>query len=62
MTLLLNVLWFVLGGFASGCAWLLGAVLLAITIVGLPWAAAAVLFTTLALARARREGKLVKMK
>ena len=41
MTLILNILWFVLGGFAAGCAWLLGAVLLAITIVGLPWAAAA---------------------
>ena len=41
MTLLLNILWFILGGFASGLAWLLGAFLLAITIVGLPWAAAA---------------------
>lgn len=42
MTLLLNVLWFVLGGFVSGLAWLLAAVLLAITIVGLPWSLAAV--------------------
>ena len=41
VTLLLNVLWFVLGGFAAGFAWLLGGVVLAITIVGLPWAAAA---------------------
>ena len=41
MTLLLNVLWFVFGGFAAGLAWLLGAALLAITIVGLPWAGAA---------------------
>jgi uncharacterized membrane protein YccF (DUF307 family) len=41
MTLLLNVLWFILGGFAAGCAWLVGGVVLAITIIGLPWAAAA---------------------
>jgi uncharacterized membrane protein YccF (DUF307 family) len=40
MTLLLNILWFILGGFATGLAWMLGAALLAITIVGLPWAAA----------------------
>ncbi len=30
-----------LGGFVSGLAWLLGALILAITIVGLPWAGAA---------------------
>ena len=41
MSLLLNVLWFILGGFAGGLAWLLGGLILAITIVGLPWAAAA---------------------
>jgi uncharacterized membrane protein YccF (DUF307 family) len=41
MTLILNLLWLVLGGFAAGFAWLLASVLLAITIVGLPWAAAA---------------------
>ena len=41
MTLLLNILWFILGGFAAGLAWFLGGVVLAITIVGLPWAGAA---------------------
>jgi uncharacterized membrane protein YccF (DUF307 family) len=41
MTLLLNILWFIFGGFAAGLAWLLGALVLALTIVGLPWAAAA---------------------
>lgn len=41
MNLLLNILWFIFGGFISGLAWLLGAALLAVTIVGLPWAAAA---------------------
>lgn len=38
VTLLLNILWLVLGGFVAGCAWLLGGAILAITIVGLPWA------------------------
>jgi uncharacterized membrane protein YccF (DUF307 family) len=37
LSLSLNVLWFILGGFAAGLAWMLGGVLLAITIVGLPW-------------------------
>ncbi len=41
MNFILNVLWFIFGGFITGCAWLLGALLLAITIVGLPWSAAA---------------------
>lgn len=41
MTLLLNILWFILGGFISGAAWILAGLLLAITIVGLPWTPAA---------------------
>jgi uncharacterized membrane protein YccF (DUF307 family) len=41
MALILNILWFIFGGFISGLAWLLAAVLLAITIVGLPWSMAA---------------------
>ena len=41
MSLILNILWFIFGGFISGLAWLLAGVLLAITIVGLPWSAAA---------------------
>jgi uncharacterized membrane protein YccF (DUF307 family) len=41
MTLLLNILWFIFGGFAAGFAWVFGGLLLAITIVGLPWAGAA---------------------
>lgn len=41
MRLLLNLLWFVLGGWISGTAWLLAGVILAITIVGLPWTPAA---------------------
>lgn len=41
LSLILNVLWFILGGFLSGPAWLLAGVILAITIIGLPWAPAA---------------------
>jgi uncharacterized membrane protein YccF (DUF307 family) len=41
MRLLLNILWFVLGGWISGTAWILAGLLLAVTIVGLPWTAAA---------------------
>jgi uncharacterized membrane protein YccF (DUF307 family) len=37
---LLNVIWFVLGGFLMGLGWWLAGVLTAITIVGLPWARA----------------------
>lgn len=38
MILLLNIIWFVLGGFLSGLGWLLAGVIMALTIVGLPWA------------------------
>jgi uncharacterized membrane protein YccF (DUF307 family) len=41
VTLLLNILWFIFGGFFAGLAWLFAGLLLAITIVGLPWAQAA---------------------
>ena len=41
MSLILNILWFIFGGFVAGLAWLFGGLLLAITIIGLPWAGAA---------------------
>ena len=41
MRLLLNILWFVFGGWLSGLLWLLGGAILALTIVGLPYTAAA---------------------
>ena len=41
LSLLLNVLWIVCGGLYMAAAWLLAAILLAVTIVGLPWARAA---------------------
>jgi len=41
MRLLLNILWFIFGGFISGSLWLLAGVVLAITVIGLPWTPAA---------------------
>jgi len=40
MALLLNILWFVLGGLVMGLAWWLVGVICAITIIGIPWARA----------------------
>lgn len=39
--LLLNILWIVTGGIWMALGWLLAAVIMAITIIGLPWARAA---------------------
>ncbi|MDA8230930.1 MAG: YccF domain-containing protein [Magnetospirillum sp.] len=41
MALILNILWLVFGGLAMAFGWLVAAALMAITIVGLPWAPAA---------------------
>ena len=41
MRLLLNILWFIFGGWISGTLWLLAGLVLAITVVGLPWTPAA---------------------
>ena len=41
MRLLLNVLWFVLSGWISGTLWILAGLILAITVIGLPWTPAA---------------------
>jgi uncharacterized membrane protein YccF (DUF307 family) len=41
MRLILNILWFVFGGFISAALWLLAALVLAITIIGLPFTPAA---------------------
>jgi uncharacterized membrane protein YccF (DUF307 family) len=40
MLTVLNILWFILGGFLAGLGWWLAGILCAITIVGLPWARA----------------------
>jgi len=42
MSLFLNVLWVVFGGFWMAAGWLLAAALMVITIIGIPWARAAV--------------------
>ena len=39
--LLLNVLWIVLGGVWMAAAWLIAALIMVVTIVGIPWARAA---------------------
>jgi uncharacterized membrane protein YccF (DUF307 family) len=41
MSLLLNVLWIVFGGFYMAAAWVIAALIMAITIIGIPWARAA---------------------
>jgi len=41
VTLLLNILWFIFGGFITGFLWLVGGLFLALTIIGLPWTMAA---------------------
>ena len=38
MVFILNLLWFVLGGWIAGLAWILAGVIMALTIIGLPWA------------------------
>ncbi len=35
---ILNAVWFVMGGFIAGLAWVLAGVIMAITIIGIPWA------------------------
>src|SRR5437763_6923249 len=42
LSLFLNVLWIVFGGLWMAVGWLIAAVIMAITIIGLPWARAAV--------------------
>lgn len=41
MSLLLNVLWIVFGGFYMAAAWVIAALIMVATIVGIPWARAA---------------------
>jgi uncharacterized membrane protein YccF (DUF307 family) len=41
-SLILNVLWLVFGGLEMAAAWLIAAIIMAITIIGLPWARSAI--------------------
>lgn len=49
MSLIFNFLWVLLGGFFMAVAWLLAAVIMAITIIGLPWARACLNIASFAL-------------
>lgn len=42
MTLILNILWILLGGAWMALGWLIAALIMALSIIGLPWARAAV--------------------
>jgi uncharacterized membrane protein YccF (DUF307 family) len=42
MSLILNIIWLIFGGLIMGIAWFFAALLAAISIVGLPWAASCV--------------------
>jgi len=41
MNFLLNILWLCFGGFSSALCWFLASFIMAITIIGIPWARAA---------------------
>jgi uncharacterized membrane protein YccF (DUF307 family) len=41
LSILLNLLWIVFGGLEMAIGWLIAAVIMAITIIGIPWARAA---------------------
>ena len=41
LAFLLNILWLICGGLVAALAWVIAAVLMAITIIGLPWSFAA---------------------
>ena len=41
MSLLLNILWIIFGGAWMALGWLVAAVIMAVTIIGIPWARAA---------------------
>lgn len=40
MSLILNIIWLILGGFISAVSWMFAGVLLFLTIIGIPWARA----------------------
>lgn len=49
MSPILNLLWFLFGGLLMAIGWLLAAVIMAITVIGLPWARACLNLASLAL-------------
>ncbi len=44
MRTILNLLWFVLGGFQMGLGWWVAGILMAVSIIGIPWARACFMF------------------
>ncbi len=46
MRTILNLIWFVFGGFVMGLGWWLAGLLMAISIVGIPWSRACFVFGT----------------
>ena len=53
-SLLLNILWIAFGGLWMAVAWIVAAVIMAITIIGLPWARAAINIGLYTLSRSAR--------
>ena len=41
INLVMNILWLILGGFATALGWFLAALLMLVSIIGIPWARAA---------------------
>src|SRR4029077_4443058 len=56
LALLLNLLWIVFGGLWMALGWIVAAVIMAITIIGLPWAWAAVHIASYSLLPFGRKG------
>ena len=56
LSLLLNILWIVFGGLWMAAGWIVAAVIMAITIIGLPWARAAFNIASYALLPFGRKG------
>ena len=55
MTIILNILWFILGGFLVSLAYILGGLLLCLTIIGIPFAIQCFKLSLLAMAPFGRE-------
>ena len=60
LSLLLNVLWIVFGGLWMAIGWLIAGVIMAITIVGLPWTAGGIQHRVLCAAAVRPEGGVAR--
>ena len=56
VSIFLNILWILLGGLWMAAAWVVAAIIMAITIIGLPWAKAAFNIAVYTLAAVRPDG------